>query len=121
LYFLTDDTKKAPVVRSNARPRLEFDNLAVVYEMIVPDLSHKMEAVIGMLECGTGNVVRTLKVPTEEIILVLSGALKISLKDEEYTLKEGDSIYFEGAQLTGISCAGEDNAKWISIITPPVF
>ena len=64
-------------------------------------------------------MVRPLKVPTEEIILVLSGALKVSLQEAEYVLKEGDSIYFEGAQLTGLSCAGDEKAEWVSMITPP--
>jgi transcriptional regulator with XRE-family HTH domain len=121
LFFLTDDSKKSPVVRRNSRPRLDLDNLSVIYEMIVPDLSHKMEAFVGTVECGTGNVVRSLKVPTEEIILVLSGALKISLQDGEYILNQGDSIYFEGAQLVSLSCASNEKAEWVSIITPPVF
>ena len=121
LFFLTDNSKRTPVVRRSDRPRLEFDNLAVVYEMIVPDLSKKMEALIGSLECGTGNVVRPLNVPTEEVILVLSGALKVSLQEGEFILQEGDSIYFEGTQLTGLSCAGPEKVEWVSVITPPVF
>lgn len=121
LFFLTDDSKKSPVMRKYARPRLEFENLSVTYEMLTPDLSHKMEAVIGSLECGTGNVVRPLKIPTEEIILVLSGSLKVGLLDESYILNEGDSIYFEGSQLKELSCASEQKTVWISVITPPVF
>jgi transcriptional regulator with XRE-family HTH domain len=121
LFFLTDDSKKSPVVRRNARPRLEFESLSVTYEMLTPDLSHKMEAIIGSLECGTGNVVRSLKVPTEEIILVLSGALKVGLQDGEYILNEGDSIYFEGFQLKELSCESDQKAVWVSVITPPVF
>jgi transcriptional regulator with XRE-family HTH domain len=121
LFFLTDHSNKSPLVRRNARPRLEFENLAVTYEMLTPDLSHKMEAVIGTLECGTGNVVRPLKIPTEEIILVISGVLKVVLQEEEYILQEGDSIYFEGSQIKELSCAGEKKTMWISVITPPVF
>lgn len=120
-YFLADNAKKSPVVRRNARPRLEFEGLTVAYEMLTPDLSHKMEAVIGSLDCGTGNVIRPLKTPTEEIILVLSGSLKVGLQDETYILEEGDSIYFEGSQINELSCAGDKKAVWISVITPPVF
>jgi transcriptional regulator with XRE-family HTH domain len=121
LYFLTDNSKKSPVVRQNARPRLEFEGFTVAYEMLTPDLSHKMEAVIGSLECGTGNVVCPLKTPTEEIILVLSGALTVGLEEETYLLNEGDSIYFEGSQLNELSCASDKKVTWVSVITPPVF
>jgi len=121
LFFLTDNSKKSPVVRRNARPRMELESQNVTYEMLTPDLSHKMEAVIGSVECGTGNVVRPLKIPTEEIILVLSGSLKVGLQGEEYILNEGDSIYCEGSQLTELSCASEKKAVWVSIITPPIF
>lgn len=121
LFFLTDSSKKSPVVRRNSRPRMEFESLAVTYEMLTPDLSHKMEAIIGTLECGTGNVVRPLKVPTEEIILVLSGSLKVGLQEETYILNEGDSIYFEGYQLKELSCESDQKAVWVSVITPPVF
>ena len=121
LFFLTDNSNKSPVVRRNERARVEFDNLDVTYEMLTHDLSHKMEAIIGSLESGTGNIVRPLKVPTEEIILVLSGSLKMRLQDEEYILHEGDSIYFEGPHLKELSCASEGKTTWLSIITPPVF
>lgn len=121
LFFLTDNSNKSPVVRKNERQRIEFNNLDVTYEMLTHDLSHKMEAVIGSLESGTGNIVRPLKVPTEEIILVLSGSLKMVLLDVEYILHEGDSIYFEGQNLQELSCASEQKTTWLSIITPPVF
>lgn len=121
LFFLTDNSKKSPVVRRNARPRMELESLTVSYEMLTPDLSHKMEAIIGSLECGTGNIARPLRVPTEEVILVLSGTLKVGLQEEEYVLTEGDSIYFEGSQLKELSCASGKKVVWVSVITPPVF
>ena len=121
LFFLTDNSRRSPVVRRNARPRLELESLTVTYEMLTPDLSHKMEAIIGTLQCGSGNVVRPLKIPTEEIILVLSGALKVVLNEDEYILNEGDSVYFEGSQIKELSCASDKQAIWVSVITPPVF
>lgn len=121
LFFLADISKKSPVVRRNARPRLELEGLTVMYEMLTPDLSHKMEALIGTLECGSGNVVRPLKTPTEEIIFVLSGSLRVGVSGEEFVLEEGDSIYFEGSQLNELSCASDKRVTWISVITPPVF
>ena len=114
--------KYSPVVRSNARSKLVLPVSGVTYELLVPDLARQMEAFSGRLSPGTGNVARRLRAPTEEFIYVLSGALCVGLDDEEHTLCPGDSIYFEGATLQKLECASADeDAVWISVITPPVF
>jgi DNA-binding XRE family transcriptional regulator len=120
-FFLSDTYNKSPVMRQNSRLRLELESLTVSYKMLVPDLSRKMKAICGSLEPGTGNVIRPLNAPTEELILVLSGSLRIGLLEEIYILDEGDTIYFEGSQITELSCASEKKAVWVSVITPPVF
>lgn len=121
LFFLTDTSKRSPVVRVNARPHIDLEHSAVSYQMLVPDLEHKMEAVCGTLEPGFENVVRPLRVPTEELIIVLSGKLLVGIDDEKYTLSTGDTIYFEGQHLKELSCVSNEKAVWISVITPPVF
>jgi quercetin dioxygenase-like cupin family protein len=121
LYFMTDTTRRSPVVRKEARPHLDFDDSAVSYNLLTPDMAHKMEVVEGSLEPGTGNIVRKLSIPTEEFILVLSGSLAVCVNDERHVLKPGDSIYFEGQQLSEISCESTEKVTWISVITPPVF
>jgi transcriptional regulator with XRE-family HTH domain len=113
--------KYAPVVRANSRPKLILPVSGLTYELLNPDLNRKMEAFCGRLAPGTGNVARRLREPTEEFILVLSGALMLELGEEQYTLQTGDSIYFEGAKLQRLTCASEEEATWVSVITPPVF
>jgi quercetin dioxygenase-like cupin family protein len=55
-------------------------------------------------------------------MFVMSGKLKVCLISGEYILGEGDSIYFDGGELTEISNASDKKrARWISMITPPVF
>lgn len=111
-----------PVVRVAERPRLTLPVSGVAYELLTPDLGRKMEAMCGRLAPGTGNVARRLRIPTEEFIYVLSGALLIGLDSGEYILHAGDTIYFEGPTLRQLACASEtEEAVWISIITPPVF
>ena len=115
-------TAYSPIVRAGCRPRLILPPSGVEYQLLVPDLSQKMEAVIGRLSPGTGNVARRLREETEEFIYVLSGELLIGLGDEEYILKPGDSINFSGEKLTKLACASIDrDTSWISVITPPVF
>ena len=112
----------SPIVRAGSRPRLYFPDLGVDYELLVKDLTHKMEPIFGRLSPGSGNIARRLRKPTEEFIFVLVGKLRVGLDDEEYILNPGDSIYFEGNKLNVLACASEDSeVVWLSVITPPAF
>jgi transcriptional regulator with XRE-family HTH domain len=112
----------SPVVRAGCRPRLILPPSGIEYQLLTPDLSHKLEAVIGRLSPGSSNVARRLRAETEEFMYVLSGELLIGLGDIEYVLRAGDSINFMGEKLTKLACASVDReATWISVITPPVF
>jgi transcriptional regulator with XRE-family HTH domain len=112
----------SPVVRANSRPKLILPISGVVYEKLIPDLGRKMEAFLGQLAPGTGNVARKLRKPTEEFIHVISGALLVELSYGNYILQTGDSIYFEGESLRRIECASQiQDVIWISVITPAVF
>jgi transcriptional regulator with XRE-family HTH domain len=127
LYFLSDGEPAAmrqytPVVRADRRAKLSSPDSVVAYELLTPDLAHKMEVICGRVKPGSGNVVRHLRESTEEWIYVLSGALTIRLETGEYVLYPGDSIYFTGEQLRAIECASSDeDATWISVVTPPAF
>lgn len=140
LYFLSDasDALQPPepqtdpeialpelnssVIRVADRPTLTFPDLGASYELLTRDLSRKMEAMAGRLAPGTGNVARRLRLSTEEFIYVLSGSLIVGLGSERHCLNPGDTIYFEGHDLTELVCASEDeDAVWISVITPPAF
>jgi transcriptional regulator with XRE-family HTH domain/quercetin dioxygenase-like cupin family protein len=111
-----------PVVRARCRPRLTLPQSGVSYELLVNELNRNMEAMCGRLAPGTSNVARKLRVPTEEFIYVLSGTLLVQIVGKEYTLCRGDSIYFAGQELQKLMCASlEEDAVWISVITPPVF
>jgi len=123
LHFLADNIDLSPVVRKDSRTQLKFSNSGLVYELLVPDLTRKMEVFMGDIKPGRENIARTpLREPTEECIYVLEGSLEIGLVHETYIVNAGDSIYFEGVQLVWLSNASEsEGARWISVITPPVF
>ena len=112
----------SPVVRAGCRARLILPPSGLEYQLLVPNLSSKLEAIIGRAAPGTGNIARKLRSETDEFIYVLSGEILIGLGDEDHILRTGDSITFSGAQLTKIMCASQDReACWISVITPPIF
>lgn len=57
----------------------------------------------------------------EEFLYVLRGELKISVQDEEYRLKPGDSFYFESAMPHRWLNPGRSETWVIWINTPPTF
>lgn len=110
------------VVRGHARPKLSLHNPDITYELLVPSMNQKMVAFLGKVAPGTNNIARRLRKPTEEFIFVFSGEVKIVLDSDDYILKAGDSIYFEGESLQGVYCVSEDeDVVMISVITPAVF
>lgn len=57
----------------------------------------------------------------EEFLYVLRGALAITLKDEAYRLKAGDSFYFESATPHHWKNPGRTEAWVLWVNTPPTF
>ncbi len=122
MYFLVESNKRSPMVRAHERQSIQVQDEHVSYEMLVPDLARKMEAVLGRIEPGTGNIVaRPLREATEEFLFVLSGSLRIELSERVYVVHAGDTIYFQGESIKSLACASEVRAVWLSVITPPVF
>ena len=111
-----------PVVRADSRPKLTFPDSGVSYQLLTADLSRSMESICGRLAPGTGNIARRLRMSTEEFIYIISGSLLVGLTSGEYILHPGDTIYIEGDELMQLICASEDeDAVWLSVITPPAF
>jgi transcriptional regulator with XRE-family HTH domain len=117
-----EEEEYSPVVRSYNRPRLTLPFSDSLYELLSIDAARKMEAFIARLGPGQHYQVRRLRQPTEEIIFVLSGALRLGLQDQTHVLYAGDAIYFDGEKLSSMDCASSDQeAVWLSVITPPMF
>src|SRR5260370_14497585 len=57
----------------------------------------------------------------EEFLYILSGALRITLENEEYRLKAGDSFYFESATPHHWKNPGRAEAWLLWVNTPPTF
>jgi len=57
----------------------------------------------------------------EEFLYLLSGELKIALAGEEYSLKRGDSFYFESATPHSWRNPGRSETLVLWINTPPTF
>jgi transcriptional regulator with XRE-family HTH domain len=121
LYFLSDKANASPVVRAGQRAKLELDDDTISYELLSPNQAGKLESMMRALKPGGEVIARPLSVETEQMIFLLEGVLTVVLKDREYTLNAGDSIYFNGDDLIKLTCGDQGQARWVSVITPPVF
>jgi transcriptional regulator with XRE-family HTH domain len=110
-----------PVVRRAERIQISFPPGDVTSELLVPNLRNKLEVFISHVKPSAGNVARTPLASSEECLLVLEGIVRVVLFGEEHILHPGDSIYIHGAGLNEISAVGEDDASFLSAITPPIF
>jgi transcriptional regulator with XRE-family HTH domain len=121
LHFLAEANEANPVVRKGQRKQLFLPESQVTYELLTPYLDRKLEMFIAQLSPSQENIAQSLPHPTEECILVLEGSLTITLGDAEYQLEAGDSIYFEGSNLSELYATGDKPARYVSAVTPAVF
>jgi transcriptional regulator with XRE-family HTH domain len=120
-HFFLEPDKESPVVRSNQRIRLTWPGSQIVFQLLTPKLNRKMEAFLTEREPGDQTPIARLGEQTEEFIYVLQGQVEIQLSETVYVLGPGDTIYFDGGMLQRIEPRGDQTARYLSVLTPPVF
>ncbi len=120
-YFLMNDDEKKIVVKKDERQKLNFHNSHMTYELLSPDLNRQMEMFMGELEPGAMTCEEPLTHPGEEVTHVLQGEMWIKVGDDEYSLEQGDTIYYQGNIPHQIKNTGSGMMVFISTITPPLF
>lgn len=120
-YFLMNEEKTEPVVRRDQRQELVFPNSKITYQLLTPDLNRQMEMFIGCLEPGAKTCDEPLAHQGEEVIYVMKGKMWIKVGNDEYTLHEGDTIYYFGSIPHQIINVGNEELEFLSTITPPLF
>ena len=116
----TTSTTTTEVVRHDRRKQLIHPSSKLHYELLCPDLQHKLQvhkttAPVGM--CITEQISH----PGEELAIVLRGKIEITVSDETFTLEPGDSIRFDGSKPHLWSNVGEEELEMMWIMTPPHF
>ena len=118
LLFTAPETN-GMVVRRDARKVIRAPGAPVSYELISPDLRHKMEMILVRLKPGVDS--SAMAHEGEECALVLKGRVVITVADVDYELNEGDSIYYDSGLPHKARAAGDEPAEVVSAITPPNF
>lgn len=120
-YFFTEEKNTGMVVRKNNRQSRNFAKSHLTYELLSPDLNKQMEMFMATLEPGSSTCDEPLSHNGEEVTHVLEGTMWIKIGEDEYTLDEGDTIYYFSSIPHKIVNTGKKMLRFISTITPPVF
>ena len=121
-YFLGNEP---PVDGSDSRHldavlQQRLSSASIRYEMLSRDFSNKMEMFRARMGSGAVWVSRDLGQPTEQVIYVLQGRLKITLSSGQQIVDAHSFHYLDGDSLRGLEAVGDGETVWIAVITPPV-
>ncbi len=120
-FFNDGSSEHGVVVRKNQRKRLIPRGTGIVYELLSPNMSCNIELIYNIYEEGatTGPQLYTHK--GEEVGVVLSGTMQVTIASEKYILEEGDSIYFDSNLPHCYSNIGKGRLTALWAISPPSF
>ena len=121
-YFIGNDPPVEELGSSEVdgvlQQRLTSDSIR--YEMLSRDFSNKMELFRARMNSGAVWISRDLGQPTEQVIYVLQGRLKITLSTGQQIVGANGFHYLDGDSLRRLEAIGDGETVWISVITPPV-
>lgn len=122
-YFFDEDIKDItnPIVKKDERKKILVSNNNAIYELLSPDLNRKIEFLYITIKPGDYSSKDFVTHEGEECGIVIKGRLMVKMKDREYILEEGDSIYFDSTIPHKYINIGEEVCESIWAMTPPSF
>jgi transcriptional regulator with XRE-family HTH domain len=107
------------VVRERERTIIRPPNSPVAYELLSPDLQHRIEMIIMRLDPGAESALGAHE--GEEVSHLLRGQVVVEIGGVDYEMATGDTIYFNSGLPHRVRCTGEEEAVMVAAITPPRF
>jgi transcriptional regulator with XRE-family HTH domain len=109
------------VVRKHERKRLQLGEHGLVWELLTPNLQGELEMLRTSVPSGFTNEENPFRHRGEECVLLLHGALEVSVAGRHFVLEEGDAItYDSGVPHWWRNSSGEE-AVIVGAVTPPSF
>lgn len=108
-------------MRADKRSKLYFANSKIGYDLLTPDFSRKMMAVMIHLKPYAQRIALPLARPTEQFMHVVQGCMEIKVGEATQKLAEGDTIYFDGDLLREFRSVSNVELIVLCCITPPVL
>src|SRR5207247_702331 len=86
------------IVRRDERKGLRVPRSKVVYELLTPDLSRKIEFLWIEYSPSSSSHPEPMSHPGEENAVCLEGSVVVTIEGQEFVLNEGDSISFDSGR-----------------------
>ena len=89
------------------------------YEILTTRLmSRKMMPILLKVEPGGSTNVEQGKSGTERFVYILQGKLELTVGDQNYSLKKGNTLHFDGSITHQFKNTAKDNAQALVVTTP---
>ncbi|MCC6146252.1 MAG: helix-turn-helix transcriptional regulator [Anaerolineaceae bacterium] len=111
-------TPPASVEQSSDTTKMPPQNRKL--DMLYRDFGRKMEILRTRMLPGACAEVFPLDEPTEQIVYILEGELKITLTSGEHILRSGRFLYYDGNSLQKYEAFSDEEVVFLTVITPPV-
>ncbi len=121
-HLFAPSAEDSPVMREGLRPLINNmkPSQGVVLEALMRrQHPHGLQAHIHIVAPGGGS--KPISHEGEEVGYVLEGELDLEINGETFSLKNGDSFYFDSQKPHRYKNTGSDLAKIIWVNTPPTF
>jgi transcriptional regulator with XRE-family HTH domain len=108
------------VVPRDRRKAITYPHSSIRYELVVPHLQGALEVL--WIEAPPGaSTGEAYSHEAEECVLVVEGAIEVTIDDTAYQLAKGDSIVFRGDVPHGWRNSGTSPVTLLWVTTPPSF
>lgn len=120
--FDTTETADAHLVRRADHPRISFGDGATKVLLTGQRNLQNIEVLQAIIEVGGSTGVNAYAHgDSEELLVVLSGAVKIEVGDEVHHLARGDTLSYLSSQPHRLINAADEPSELIWIISPPSY
>ncbi len=125
--FLADETREHVLITADKRKKLDLPNSSITYEFLTPMASDKnahpkMEIIYYQLEPQSWSSDDYIVHAADECIFILQGKIELYLGEEQYIVKQGDSIYIrENIPHRFYNPSPTQKAVGVSTICPPIY
>lgn len=116
--FQSSENEKMKVFRREHRQKVESGQENLTLEVLVPDLSRKMEPLLISFE-SRARYDAPLRHMGEECVFVINGEFKLELDNEVHLLREGDMAYYSSKQNHSWENLDDKAGTLLMVITPP--
>lgn len=119
---LEDESKTLESVSSAGRPERLVQGDKIRYELLVTRaMDKKLLPVLMHISPGGHTQNEKDKRGVEKFVYVMKGAMEAVVGDSSYTLKRGDSLYFDASVPHRFSTAAKSGAEVISVTSKATF